>query len=238
MAPTETANDLNEIIRGCATALELNEAFERAIQPYRVTAYAVGYVPSAQAASADPFLLLTWPRAWLELYAREGFGQEDAVVAEASTTTEPFTWLELQAARPGASARIFEAARRFGWVDGFMIPIPPAQADGRRGVVSLAAAEPVPDSRTSRRRIVDLSKRVFAQAVLIAERQRTLALSPRELTVVTLVARGRTDREIARALSISVPTAHFHVEQVKRKLGAKTRAQAIAQAFARGLVTG
>jgi DNA-binding NarL/FixJ family response regulator len=53
-------------------------------------------------------------------------------------------------------------------------------------------------------------------------------LTPREAEVLSLVARGYTDREIAAALVISVKTASVHVSHILRKLGAPNRLEAAA----------
>ena len=50
-------------------------------------------------------------------------------------------------------------------------------------------------------------------------------LSRREREVATLVARGLTNREIAQQLTLSIRTAESHVEQIRSKLGFRTRAQ-------------
>lgn len=188
------------------------------------------------AAADDPFLLLTWPRAWLELYAREGFAREDAVVAAAGRATAPFTWRELQARQPGASARIFAAAATFGWVDGFLVPIRSAASPGRLAVASLAMTAPVGDDPAERRHLARVCELAFERAAALAGTARAVALTGREREVMGLVARGSSDRDIAVALGFAVATARFHVEQAKRKLGAKTRSQAVALAVARGLI--
>jgi DNA-binding NarL/FixJ family response regulator len=46
--------------------------------------------------------------------------------------------------------------------------------------------------------------------------------------VVTLVARGLTNREIAAALVISVKTASVHVSHILRKLDVQNRVEAAA----------
>jgi DNA-binding CsgD family transcriptional regulator/tetratricopeptide (TPR) repeat protein len=56
----------------------------------------------------------------------------------------------------------------------------------------------------------------------------TLGLTPREAEVLTLVARGYTNREIAEALVISVKTASVHVSHILRKLDAPNRREAAA----------
>lgn len=61
-------------------------------------------------------------------------------------------------------------------------------------------------------------------------------LSAREMAVLQLVAAGRANKEIGRALGISERTARFHVSAILRKLGAATRAQAVALATQRGLL--
>ena len=61
-------------------------------------------------------------------------------------------------------------------------------------------------------------------------------LTEREIQVVSLIAQGRTEREIAEQLSISQSTVHFHAEQSRRKLGARNRAHLAALAVARGIV--
>jgi DNA-binding CsgD family transcriptional regulator/tetratricopeptide (TPR) repeat protein len=55
-----------------------------------------------------------------------------------------------------------------------------------------------------------------------------LGLTPREAEVLTLVARGYTNREIAAELVISVKTASVHVSHILRKLGAPNRLEAAA----------
>jgi DNA-binding NarL/FixJ family response regulator len=55
-----------------------------------------------------------------------------------------------------------------------------------------------------------------------------LGLTPREAEVLTLVARGLTDREIAAELVISVKTASVHVSHILRKLDAPNRREAAA----------
>jgi DNA-binding CsgD family transcriptional regulator/tetratricopeptide (TPR) repeat protein len=54
----------------------------------------------------------------------------------------------------------------------------------------------------------------------------TLGLTPREAEVLTLIARGYTNREIAAALVISVKTASVHVSHILRKLDATNRLEA------------
>jgi DNA-binding CsgD family transcriptional regulator len=56
-------------------------------------------------------------------------------------------------------------------------------------------------------------------------------LTKREWQVLRLVARGKTNREIAGLLSLSPGTIRKHLENVFRKLGVHTRTAAVASAF-------
>ena len=58
-------------------------------------------------------------------------------------------------------------------------------------------------------------------------------LTPRELEVLAALAEGMTNKAIARRLDISLHTVKFHVESLFRKLGARTRTEAVAKASER-----
>jgi LuxR family transcriptional regulator, maltose regulon positive regulatory protein len=62
-------------------------------------------------------------------------------------------------------------------------------------------------------------------------------LSERELTVLRLLNGGLSEREIGRELYVSFNTVHSHVKSVYRKLGASSRAEAIARAKEARLIT-
>lgn len=62
------------------------------------------------------------------------------------------------------------------------------------------------------------------------------SLTEREREVVTHVAAGRTNDEIARILFLSPTTAKTHVSRAMTKLGARDRAQVVVMAYESGLV--
>ncbi|MGM1065123.1 response regulator [Saccharothrix sp. Mg75] len=65
---------------------------------------------------------------------------------------------------------------------------------------------------------------------------RDVPLSPRELDVVLLVARGRTNAEVADALHVTVGTVKTHLAAVQAKLGARNRVEIAAWAWEAGLL--
>jgi DNA-binding NarL/FixJ family response regulator len=71
--------------------------------------------------------------------------------------------------------------------------------------------------------------------LLIASEHTATALTEREREVLALVARGKSNREIADALVISERTARTHVSNVLVKLGLASRTQAALWAIREGL---
>ncbi len=61
-------------------------------------------------------------------------------------------------------------------------------------------------------------------------------LTPREREVITLVAEGRTNREIGKRLGVAERTARTHVSNILAKLGLASRTQAAMWAVREGLV--
>jgi len=64
----------------------------------------------------------------------------------------------------------------------------------------------------------------------------TETLTPREQEVLQLMARGLTNRQIARRLQISEHTVKFHAGAVLGKLNARSRAEAVARAIGLGWI--
>jgi two-component system NarL family response regulator len=73
-------------------------------------------------------------------------------------------------------------------------------------------------------------------ASCLAERIPHPELSPRELEILKLIAKGESNKEIAARLAISEGTVRVHASNVFAKLGCSYRAQAVAVAFHRGII--
>jgi DNA-binding NarL/FixJ family response regulator len=74
-------------------------------------------------------------------------------------------------------------------------------------------------------------------ASCLAERIPCPELSPRELEILKMIAHGETNKEIAARLGISEGTVRVHASNVFSKLGCSDRAQAVAVAFHRGIIS-
>lgn len=84
----------------------------------------------------------------------------------------------------------------------------------------------------------ELMDRVLRQFQVVAakDERAQYGLSKEELQVLELIARGETNEMIADHLYCSERTVKRRLEEIMSKLGAKTRAQAVAEAVKRGLI--
>lgn len=63
-------------------------------------------------------------------------------------------------------------------------------------------------------------------------------VSPREHEILRLVAKGRTNKEIAEQLSLSVRTVERHRSSIMNKIGLQNRAELVAYAVRQGFLSG
>jgi DNA-binding CsgD family transcriptional regulator len=61
-------------------------------------------------------------------------------------------------------------------------------------------------------------------------------LTPRELEILSCLGDGQSNKAVARRLGISQHTVKFHLEAVFAKLGANSRAEAVAKGLRSGLI--
>ena len=95
-----------------------------------------------------------------------------------------------------------------------------------------------------REALIDCIRRVHAGGTCVpvhladklAERVRGESVSEREIDVLKLMAKGKSNKEIGSALFISGGTVKSHVKSIFGKLKVNSRAEAVANAAHRGLI--
>lgn len=118
--------------------------------------------------------------------------------------------------------------------NGWIIPLSSVES---RGVLVVSGAKPdMSPLVCSVLHLLALFAFCKAEDRVVAAPRVKSDLTSREAECLRLVARGKTDREIAQILSVSPRTARFHVENVKTKLRVDTRVQAVAEAIKRQLI--
>jgi len=212
--------------------------FVKAIAAFTINMFACGEVDLA-ALERSVFFAIAWPEAFRKLYFDSGLMRRDPILAALRQRHAPFTWSDLR--REGrltiAGSKALQVAAEHGWTEGLAVPIP--RGDQRFGLVTLAGPRRALEA--------DERSRLTMLAYCFYQRMRNLVpkhgfafpplgLTKREIDVLRLIARGATDRGVARKLGISPSTAHEHLENAKRKLNVSTRAEAIAIAVSLAIV--
>ncbi|MCU0296452.1 MAG: response regulator transcription factor [Candidatus Nanopelagicales bacterium] len=123
---------------------------------------------------------------------------------------------------------VFEALR--GGAAGFLLKTTPAD-QLINGIRAVAAGDGLLAPSVTRRLIEQ-----FARQPAVPDTRATGTLTTRELEVLTLLARGLNNSEIASSLHIEASTVKSHVANILGKLGLRDRTQAVVLAYESGLI--
>jgi len=126
---------------------------------------------------------------------------------------------------------VYEALR-IG-ASGFMLKDAPA-AELARAVRVVAAGDSLLAPSVTKRLIAEVTR---TRPGVPRQSPRLRELTPRELEVLELVARGLSNVEIADRLFVAEQTVKTHVSRVLTKLGLRDRAQAVVFAYEHGVVS-
>lgn len=237
----QTMLDFVEYCIGPASPEAKIERFRQAISAFDLDAAVAGGWVGVGGSRAYRFYFNDWPQSWRDIYTQRNFFPHDPFAAQTRRTMEPYRWTDLRldpAFRSGISGEIDAAVVAYGWTE--VIGIPVHGPSGYQGLVSLGALRPC--------RIDDLDLHLLrAMALAIHDvchdelgfglsTRPAPKLSDRELDCMRWVAAGKTDAEIAIILGISASTAHFHVERVKKKLGLRSRTEAVGLLVLEGIL--
>ena len=177
-------------------------------------------------------------REYLELTAGRG-GSEDLARAVAAVAV-----LAVERGQPEGAARLFGAGERLRETLGLALAQPERSVCERASARALGelGEERFGKALTEGRALAPHEALLAVEEALglrppVAESNETApaGLSPRESEVLRLIATGRTNREIAQTLFLSVRTVERHVTNLYAKIGARGRADATAFALRHGL---
>jgi DNA-binding NarL/FixJ family response regulator len=107
------------------------------------------------------------------------------------------------------------------------------RAEIGRAVLAAAAGQAVLDPEVQQR-LLSAAVRAPAPAPAAGQASSDDELTPRESEVLRLIAAGKSNREIARALFVSEATVKTHVNRIFAKTGSRDRGQAVHYAYTRG----
>ena len=212
------AIDLIDVGVSGRSPAEVGRRFFGALQPFGAKAiFARAYAVRHAGRPAQVYSRIS-PSGWESFADQERFRGANFVVREMRRRASPFLWCEVE--KQSALEREME---QFTIDEGY----------GPRGYVGLVsiAFEAFRQLAPSDRTAIQLA------SLVLHDRMRSLAepftaeirLTSREVECLSYVADGLTDPEIADALGLTDRTIAFHMINARKKLGARTRSQAVAR---------
>ena len=235
-APVQPQGWMQDLVHGVAQSREPQRIFAHvagAAKALGFTHCAYGLrhpLPLAQPRFA---LLNTYDASWRRRYEEAGYLAADPVVAHGAHSLEPVVWTDdlFRHARP-----MWEEARAEGLVVGWSQSC--FDAVGAGGMLSLArdreylSPAELRAKEPALRWLVNVAHVALA-ASLARHASPPLLLTEREEQVLRWTADGKTSPEIAQILELSVNTVNYHFKGALTKLGASTKAAAVALWMAR-----
>jgi DNA-binding CsgD family transcriptional regulator len=206
---------------------ELARAFAEIIAPLGMTASASGMVSGPRGLSANPFHFINWPAAWLETYQARGFVKIDPLPRWAIVSGEAVSWTEAVARLPPSDPgrEVQRAARAYGFHEGLAIPV--RTRTGTLGLVTVGGGERPPFQLQERifLQVVSTTALTRAEALLEPATATPSAFTLREQECVALLRQGFTDAEIGTTLGVALATVRAHLQNARRKAGARNRVE-------------
>ena len=230
MLLSESGFELVEHLARQTDIPSLLASFQRLVLAHGMDCYCIGDPSHPEVKRDDRRWGATWPVSWYRRYIEQNHLAHDPVIARLNLSPSSFRWSDTYAGASRKGRWVLEEAAEFGLTDGLALAV---QGEGAPGGISIAARH----FELSPRQQSGLQLAAYYLHARVAglrargQRPAKPSLTPRERECLKWVAAGKTDWEIAQILNISEQTAHSYVQNALIKLGARTRAQAVALAL-------
>jgi len=230
MLLSEAGFELVEHLERQTSIPSLLASFQRLVLAHGMDCFVVADPSRAEPERDDWLWGATWPVFWYRRYIEQNHLVNDPVVARLNRSPAPFRWSQTFANAGREARRVLGEGREFGLNDGLAVAV---HGEAGLGAVSIGARhyELSPRQQAS---LQLAAYYLYGRLANLRARQASPVrrpLTPRERECLQWVAAGKTDWEIGQILTISEQTAHGYVQNALAKLGARTRAQAVALAM-------
>jgi len=212
----------------------LGLSVEDAFDPCRNLAAAVDLKRTTRKA----LLMTTYPVRWIEEVMDARLYLEDPVHAACAKTVSGLTWDQIgdYIAPNARQLSILERGRAHGLAAGFTMPIRMRNEPDAIFTVARQADETISSPDLLSARLIGTVAFDQARALLGPDELANvpIALSPRQIDCIDLVAQGKSDWEIGQILGLSRDTVHEYVEGARRRYGVRRRTQLVLRAVRDG----
>jgi LuxR family quorum-sensing system transcriptional regulator CciR len=177
--------------------------------------------------------LSNYPLDFVEEMSRRASFSDDPVIRACRTRSAGFRWSELRELIPLShyQEEILANAERAGIGEGFTVPAGiPGECPGSCSF-AVRAGQTLDECVLPAIQYVGSfafeAARRLAQSDTLPRRTGTMALTPRQLDCLVLVAQGKSDADVAQLLGLSKSTVHEYIENAKKKYGVASRVQLV-----------
>jgi len=184
------------------------------------------------------FMINNYPLEWRSRYEEAGYLRTDPTVLRGRRSQAPFIWGEpLFGQAPDFWSEAVSFGLRVGWVQSSL------SSGGSSGMLTLSrsgqllSASELCAKEAHMCWLAHMSHVGFSR--ILAPQLSPIPLTPltgRELEVLKWLADGKTSRDAADILGVSIDTVNFHVKNATLKLGAANKTAAAVRAALLGLL--
>ncbi len=233
-------DELEEIIEAlqCAESLaDLQAATEQLRDHYSIAHVVYHWVNS----QGERFGAGTYSSEWVDRYLEMDYLRSDPVIFGCFQRFNPVDWKNLDWSTKAARSFFKEAVEYGVGNQGYTIPM-----RGPNGQFALFTTNHNSNDATWQQFMEENARDLmiiaheFNKSALAFENgisnANSVALSPRELSAMTYLAKGFSRAQAANELSISEHTLRVYIEAARHKLGALNTTHAVARALSAGII--
>jgi DNA-binding CsgD family transcriptional regulator len=180
---------------------------------------------------------IDYPSEWLDLYIRSKFHMVDPIVKENFSNFGVQSWVDTYI-KHNPPKLFLSRAEDFGLKSGYTVGMRSLR-EAQGSLFSIAGKSVERHARTAT--ILECFAPHFHQALTRityqhADKALPVLLSSREIEVLNWMKNGKCSWDISVILSISERTVNFHANNIRHKLNAVSRSQAVAIALHHGII--
>lgn len=188
--------------------------------------------------SSRAIMLTTYPAGWLDEIIETRLYLDDPIHSACAKTSSGLTWDRIEKFLTLSPHQVstLKKGRDHGLHSGFTMPIrmqeePEAMFTIARSTATGLTSEDVLSARLVGTVAFDQARAILGDEGIV---YKPVALSPRQIDCIALVAQGKSDWEIAQILSLGRDTVHEYVEGARRRYGVRRRTQLVLRAVRDG----
>jgi DNA-binding CsgD family transcriptional regulator len=175
---------------------------------------------------------------WSQRYMASRYVRHSHIARELLKTRDSYSWEDVMRRRQvdEAQKKIKNEAGEIGLTDGMFTPV--RWGDGSFAAVVLAGAKPDLEDSFVRNAAEVLSSYYAVESRRLNQAAPSAAqcLSSRQRECLAWVRAGKSSTVIGEILGLSAQTVDEHVREASRKLGVRSRTQAVVEACLAGLI--